>query len=123
MPVFDESGHKLGYRNMMSDLDEQTLRAIAGTTGGRYFRAMDSGTVDAAFAAIDRERKIEFDATSTLNVQEFYAWAAWPGMVLVFFGFFLAPRSAALWAVARAGPPPAHAQSGSKLPHSKGVFA
>jgi Ca-activated chloride channel homolog len=89
MPVFDEGGHKLGYRNMMSDVDEATLRSIASATGGRYFRATDSNTVDAAFAAIDRERKIEFDAKSSLNVQEFYAWAAWPGIVLVLLGFVL----------------------------------
>ena len=78
MPVFDQGGHLLGYRDMMSDLDEETLRAIAATTGGRYFRAMDSGTVDAAFAAIDRERTIEFDAKADRSVQELYAWAVWP---------------------------------------------
>jgi len=90
MPVFDQAGRKLGYRNMLSDVDEPTLRAIAGSTGGRYFRAMDSDTVDAAFAAIDRERKIEFDAKSNLNVEEFYTWAAWPGLMLVLVGFWLA---------------------------------
>ena len=93
MPVFDEAGHKLGYRNMVSDLDEESLRAIAAATGGRYFRAMDSGTVDGAFAAIDREKKIEFDSTANRNIEEFYAWAAWPGLVLVLigYGFALAP--------------------------------
>ena len=90
MPVFDESGRKLGYRDMMSDLDEQALRVIAHETGGRYFRAMDSGTVDAAFAAIDRERKIEFDAKANLDLQEFYAWAAWPGLALVLIGYEMA---------------------------------
>jgi Ca-activated chloride channel family protein len=130
MPVFDEAGRKLGYRNAMSDLDEPALRAIAKQTGGRYFRAMDSGTIDAAFAAIDRERKIEFDAKTNLNIQEFYAWAAAPGLVLVLLGFWLAPRALAcggsppLWdrrgGVTAASLPP---QSGSKLPHSKGVLA
>jgi len=94
MPVFDDAGHKLGYRDMLSDLDEASLRAIADTTGGRYFRAMDSGTVDAAFAAIDRERKIEFDTTANRNVEEFYAFAAWPGLASLLIGFFLAPRRA-----------------------------
>ena len=60
MPVFDDAGRKRGYRDVISDLDEGTLREIAARTGGRYFRARDSETVNAAFAAIDRERKIEF---------------------------------------------------------------
>lgn len=95
MPVFDESGRKLGYREMVSDVDAPTLRALADQTGGRYFRATDSDTVDQAFAAIDRERKIEFDATANLNVQELYAWAAWPGIALLLAGFFLATRGGA----------------------------
>lgn len=89
MPVFDEQGRKLGYRQVVSDVDEPTLRRIAATTGGKYFRAMDSDTVDQAFAAIDRERPIEFDAKSHLNVQELFAWAAWPGITLLLFGYAL----------------------------------
>jgi len=108
MPVFDESGHKLGYRNMLSDVDVPTLRAIAKSTGGRYFRATDSDTIDQAFAAIDRERKIEFDAKANLNVQEFYAWAAWPGLLSLLAGYSLITRRR------RAATPrslPAHAPS------------
>ena len=87
MPVFDRSGQMLGYRNVESDVDEPTLRAIATATGGRYFRAADSSTIDAAFAAIDRERKIEFDAAANRNVQELYAWVTWPGLAMVLIGY------------------------------------
>lgn len=90
MPVFDDGGHKLGYRNAVSDLDEPTMRAIAEATGGGYFRATDSDTVAAAFAAIDRERKISFDADATRRAEEFYAWAAWPGVALIALGYALA---------------------------------
>lgn len=90
MPVFDESGRKLGYRDMVSDLDQATMRDIARTTGGRYFRATDADTVQAAFAAIDRERKITFDATATRHAEELYAWAAWPGAALIAAGYLLA---------------------------------
>ena len=90
MPVFDPSGRKLGYRDAVSDLDEPTMRGIADATGGGYFRATDSDTVEAAFAAIDRERKITFDATAARNAEEFYAWAAWPGVALIAIGYVLA---------------------------------
>jgi Ca-activated chloride channel homolog len=93
MPVFDQAGQKVGYQRVLSDLDEEMLSQIAETTGGRYFRAADSDTVDAAFAAIDGERQIEFDAKSTLDVQEFFQYAAWPGLILLLAGFYLAqPR-------------------------------
>jgi Ca-activated chloride channel family protein len=143
MPVFDESGRKLGYQNMVSDVDVPTLRAMASETGGRFFRATDSDTIDKAFAAIDRERKIEFDAKANLNIQEFYAWAAWPGVALLMTGFFFARRSRALecgalaplWGGLGGGvkqilgrspipdPSPIPPQSGGKPPHSKGAFA
>jgi len=90
MPVFDDSGRKLGYQTVLSDLDERTLADIADSTGGRYFRAMDSGTIDAAFAAIDRERKLEFDAKSNIRAQELYEFAAWPGFAIFAVGFWLA---------------------------------
>lgn len=90
MPVFDPSGRKLGYREAVSDLDEPTMLAIAEATGGQYFRATDADTVDAAFAAIDRERKISFDAASTRQVDELYAIAAWPGLALIVTGYLLA---------------------------------
>ena len=73
-----------------SDLDEPTLRAIAERTGGRYFRAADSDTIDAAFAAIDAERKIEFDAKSNLRAHELFVRAAWPGTGLCIGAFWLA---------------------------------
>jgi hypothetical protein len=64
-PVKDpETGRTLGYRHVMSDLDENTLREIAATTGGRYFRADDRRTIESAYAAIDAAKKIEFQAKS-----------------------------------------------------------
>ena len=99
MPVFDPSGRKVGYQRVLSDLDEPMLAEIADKTGGKYFRAADSDTIDAAFAGIDRAQKIEFDAKSTLEVQEFFQYAAWPGLLLLLGGFTLArPRRAEVFA-------------------------
>jgi Ca-activated chloride channel family protein len=90
MPVFDSQGKKLGYRKVPSDLDEPTLKRIAEITHGRYFRAADADTIDAAFAAIDAEKKIEFDAKSQLRADELFAWAAAPGLAFAWIGFALA---------------------------------
>ncbi len=79
-PVLDENGRKLGYRRVMSDLDEGTLREIAEMTGGHFFRAMDTGTVQAAFNAINKAQKIEFQSKSYLLTTELFPWFAIPGL-------------------------------------------
>jgi len=94
-PVFDDKGNKVGYRRMMSDLDEPALREVAEHTGGKLFRAFDTGAAEAAFKAIDRAQKIEFQAKSYLLTTELFAWFAVPAMVLLLAAALLArPRSA-----------------------------
>jgi Ca-activated chloride channel family protein len=93
MPVFTEDGRKVGYRTVLSDLDEQSLVELARITGGQYFRAMDADTVEAAFAAIDRERPIQFDATSRERAHELFPYVAWPALALCLLGFWLAQPS------------------------------
>lgn len=79
-PVFDEKGRKVGYRRLMSDLDEPTLREISKTTGGHFFRASDTDTIKSAFKAIDKAQKIEFQAKSYLITTELFIWFAAPGL-------------------------------------------
>ncbi len=90
MPVFDDNGNKIGYRRTISDLDENQLRAIADSTGGKFFRAFDSDTIEKSFKAIDQAQKIEFQAKSYLLTTELFAWFAAPGVVLLFLGALIA---------------------------------
>src|SRR5215212_3348493 len=52
VPVYDDNNRKMGYRRMLSDLDEGALRQIADTTGGKFFRASDTDTIETAFKTI-----------------------------------------------------------------------
>jgi Ca-activated chloride channel family protein len=89
-PVKDQqTGRVLGYRRVLSDLDEGTLREIAATTGGQYFRADDANTVAGAFRAIDSARKIEFQAKSHLVTTELFHWPAAPGLFALALGAIL----------------------------------
>jgi Ca-activated chloride channel family protein len=83
VPVFDQNGRKLGYDRQWTETDEHTLQTIAQETGGEFFRAMDSATIENAFAAIDRAQKIEFQAKSYLLTEELFAWFAIPGALLL----------------------------------------
>ena len=89
-PVFDDKGNKIGMRRMLSDLDEGALRDIATTTNGRYFRAADQDTVAGAFQAIDKAKKIEFQAKSYLVTTELFHWPAAPGLIALLLGALFA---------------------------------
>ncbi len=93
-PAFDDKGNKVGYSRRLSDLDEGALIHIANETGARFFRAMDSNTIEKTFAAIDASQKIEFQAKSYLLTTELFHWFAIPGGTLLFLGavFALPPQ-------------------------------
>lgn len=120
MPVFDAQGRRRGTQDAVAELDEPTLRAIAQQTQGRYFRATDADTVDAAFAAIDRERTIAFDAPATRQAEERYAWLAWPGLALALLAYALVllPALHLGRRAAGAGPLPVAASSTDSAPAS-----
>ncbi len=82
-PIFDDQGNKIGYRHILADLDENALRDISQATGGRFFRAAETGTIESAFKAIDRAQKIEFQAQSYLVTTELFPWLAAPGAALL----------------------------------------
>ena len=85
-----ETGEVIRYTRRMSDLDEPTLQKIADTTGGEYFRAGESDTIESAFAAIDNAQKIEFRAKSYLLADELFVWFAGPGVIIVLISAGLA---------------------------------
>lgn len=87
IPVLDQEGRPTGgKRHFWLELDEESLRRIARETGAQYFYAGDTGTAEAAFAAIDQEEKIEFQAKSHLVTTELFPWLAWPGAGCVVLG-------------------------------------
>ena len=56
------------------ELDEETLRAIADKTGGRYFRARDAGSLADIYALLDEIEPVSEDTQSYRPVDELYAW-------------------------------------------------
>lgn len=56
------------------ELDEKTLRAIADKTGGRYFRARDTGSLADIYALLDEIEPVSEDTQSYRPVHELYAW-------------------------------------------------
>ena len=57
-----------------SSLDESTLKAIAATTGGKYFKANDSEVLQQVYAEISRLEPVEQDPETFRPVQSLLHW-------------------------------------------------
>jgi Ca-activated chloride channel family protein len=91
-PIFDEMGAKIGYRRILSDLDEPGLKEIAETTGGQYFRADNTEAVTASFKAIDQTQRTLFKAL-VRRPRDLFLWFLAAGFGLVVWGGLLARSS------------------------------
>jgi len=56
------------------DLDEDTLKAIAQKTGGRYFRATNVASLARIYELLDKIEPVSKDEQSWRPVDELYAW-------------------------------------------------
>lgn len=60
------------YQLIRADLDEETLSAIAKTTGGEYFRATDAQAMSSILNRIDSLEKTRLTAPKSERVDELY---------------------------------------------------
>jgi Ca-activated chloride channel family protein len=88
-PIFDETGKVMGYRRILTDIDEDALRDIAKTTGGSYFRTDSPDTIAAAFQAIDGAKKIRFE-TKIRRAHDLFPWLVTGSLGLFLVGGLLA---------------------------------
>jgi Ca-activated chloride channel family protein len=68
--------------NPSADLDEETLRAIAERTGGRYFRARDAKGLEKIYEILDELEPVESDVEIIRPVDELFYWPM--GLAYVF---------------------------------------
>jgi Ca-activated chloride channel family protein len=81
-PVVDAFGNRR-YRPMEVDVDEETLRAIAERTGGRYWRATGTESLAEIYAEIDRLEKTEHEGLRSMEYDELYVWLVAPALLLL----------------------------------------
>jgi len=75
---------------MRNQLDEELLRKIAERTGGSYYRATDSASLQAIFEEIDRLEKTSIETKRYVRYTETFQPLAWAAL-----GLLLAPLGAA----------------------------
>lgn len=74
--------------NASADLDEDTLTAVAKMTGGQYFRATDTESLEKIYQTINRLEKIEQEQATIRPQKDYYPWLLTIA-VLVFFYWLL----------------------------------
>lgn len=67
-----------------SDLDPETLQAIAKTTGGKFFQATDTAQLEAIYAELDRLEPAIRDTRRFRPMQSLFMWPAGLALLLAF---------------------------------------
>ncbi|MDH3643168.1 MAG: VWA domain-containing protein, partial [Gammaproteobacteria bacterium] len=70
--------------NPSRHLDEETLRAIAERTGGRYFRARDTAQLEQIYGLLDELEPVMEEAQPFRPTVSLYAWPLGSALVLCF---------------------------------------
>ncbi len=98
IPVKDEAGH-LHLIMAKVDVDEKTLQAIADETGGKFYRATDTDSLQKIYEQINRFEKSAQTVQKFEHVEELYPWALIPALAILGLGLAPAAHSIAEIAV------------------------
>ncbi len=82
MPITDDHGNTHIVMTKV-DVDEGLLEDIAATTGGRFYRATDAGSLARIYGAIDSLEKTTRTLKRYQDQEERFAWLVLPGMLLL----------------------------------------
>jgi len=88
IPMHDQAGNT---RIMMDkvDVDEKTLQAVASETGGMFYRATDTDSLQKIYEQINRLETTAQTVQKFEHVEELYSWALIPSVAILGFGLML----------------------------------
>lgn len=69
--------------------DERALTAVAEVTGGRYFRATDTRSLEKIYATIDELEPSPAKVKELVDYEEQYRWYLVPGLLCLGFSLLL----------------------------------
>ena len=87
-PVRDIFGNKV-YQRIPVDIDEDTLKRIADITGGMYFRATNTESLEKIYKQIDEMEKTEVEMKIYMEYQELFPYFLIPGLCLLLLEILL----------------------------------
>ena len=81
-PFVDPFGRTV-YRQIPVEFDEQSLQQIAAMTGGSYFRATDTQSLQRIFEEIDQLEKSRVEVQKVAQYRDLFPWFVLVGTVLL----------------------------------------
>jgi Ca-activated chloride channel family protein len=88
IPVRDEAGNIHMIMDKV-DVDEKTLETVAGATGGTFYRATDTDSLQKIYEQINRLEKTAQTVQKFEHFDELYSWALIPAASIFGFGLLL----------------------------------
>jgi len=88
-PFLVQSFFGKDYVYQQVDLDENTLREIAQVTGGEYFRATDTASLEKIYDQINQMEKTEAKVKEYMEYEELFHRFAIPGLLFLLLEFVL----------------------------------
>jgi Ca-activated chloride channel family protein len=71
------------------DVDEKTLQAVADATGGKFYRATDTDSLQNIYEQINRLEKTAQTVQKFEHYEELYPWALIPSLAILGLGLSL----------------------------------
>ena len=71
------------YQTVQAEIDEETLKAVASQTKGRYYRATSEEKLEEIYREIGELEKTEVNAKVHIDYADRYLYFLWPGLLLL----------------------------------------
>jgi Ca-activated chloride channel family protein len=81
-PFVDPFGRTV-YRQIPVEFDEDSLKQIASMTGGSYFRATDTKSLQSIFSEIDELEKSQVEVQKVEQYRDLFPWFVLAGTILL----------------------------------------
>ncbi|MBF0486283.1 MAG: VWA domain-containing protein [Candidatus Omnitrophica bacterium] len=81
-PVTDLFGRTV-YQNVKIEVDEETLKKIAEATGGQYFRATDTESLENIYKQIDQLEKTKIEESGYRQYNELFGKILWVAILVL----------------------------------------
>lgn len=77
------------YQNVSVDIDEEMLTQIAEMTGGMYFRATNTASLQQIYDRIDEMERTQIEEIFYTDYQELFHWFLLPAVIVLLMGWVL----------------------------------
>jgi Ca-activated chloride channel family protein len=88
VPIRDAAGN-MRLITVKVDVDEKTLQAVADETGGKFYRATDTDSLQKIYEQINRFEKTAQTVQKFERTEELYPWALIPSLAILGLGLSL----------------------------------